>query len=600
MRLKRSLVIRPLIRWFSRVSKPLFVGVLIASVMSGTTNAVAEELKTPRKILTGWIPYYSMKTSLPSTLNNVDLISEVMPFWYTLKYNGSQKKIVVSDLYTPANPSVPIANPLASLRAAGLKIIPTITDGTQKLVLSKELANPASRTRLATDITNFVLTNNFDGIDLDLENFAFLDGNASWATTQPHWVAFVKELGTQLRAKNKLLSITSPVVFFPTDRQKGYTVYAWAQIAPFIDRLRIMTYDFSIANPGPIGPLAWTERSVQYAISVIPASKVFLGLPAYGRDWVTKVDGICPQEVASVIKPGAKAAAFVQRNALSLAQTYNVTPSYNQTFGEATFTYQKVYNGQTTAGLATSCTATRTVWYQDVKSFTTRAELVGKYRLGGVAQWTLGMEDLATSQAVREVARSIAPDKVVATLSSNKSELGFGEVAGLSGQFTLPDKTPVVGLKVWLEILGSDAQWKQVHQGITGSDGSISIPLLPSRPSSMRLYSEGSWDRLEAFSSNLDIKVNRRISVSAPSYAVRGTGVTITGSIYPRTAGTTINVQSPASGSKIVATTLTDAQGNYSLTLPLAARSLSRFQIVVPADSQWAQTISSPFTILVK
>ena len=28
----------------------------------------------PRKILTGWIPYYSMKTALPDALNNSDLI----------------------------------------------------------------------------------------------------------------------------------------------------------------------------------------------------------------------------------------------------------------------------------------------------------------------------------------------------------------------------------------------------------------------------------------------------------------------------------------------------------------------------------------------
>lgn len=586
----------------------LFSAALIASLLGATTHAVAEEPKNPRKILTGWIPYYSMKTSLPSALNNLDLIQEVMPFWYTLKYNGAQKKIVVSDLYTPANPSVPIATPLASMRAAGLRIIPTVTDGTQKLVLSKELANPTSRNRLAADITTFVTTNNFDGIDLDLENFAFLDGNSSWAATQPNWVAFVKELSTQLRAKEKLLSMTSPVIFFPTDRQKGYTVYAWAQIAPYIDRLRIMTYDFSIANPGPIGPLAWTERSVQYAISVMPASKVFLGIPAYGRDWVTKVDGVCPKEVAGVIKPGAKAAAFVQRDALSLAQTYNVTPTYNQTFAEATFTYQKVYNGETTAGLATSCTATRTVWYQNTESVRTRALLVGKYRLGGITQWTLGMEDLATSQAVREVARSIAPDKVLASVATTRTEIGFGDAVNISGQFTLPDNSPVVGLKVWLEFLGADEQWRQVHDVTTSSDGGISIPLVLGKPATVRLYSEGSWEKLEAFSSTLDIKVNRKVSVSAPSYVLRGAQATISGSVYPRSAGVTVQLQSASLGAaatqstsaKVVATATTDVQGNYSFTIPMNSRTLSTYNVVLPADAQWTLASSPTFTILVK
>jgi hypothetical protein len=87
-----------------------------------------------------------MKTALPDVLNNIDLIKEVMPFWYTLKFNGKSKEAYVADLYAPANPSVPISEPLTAMRNAGLSIIPTITDGTDKLVLAGLLKNPASRT----------------------------------------------------------------------------------------------------------------------------------------------------------------------------------------------------------------------------------------------------------------------------------------------------------------------------------------------------------------------------------------------------------------------------------------------------------------------
>ena len=44
----------------------------------------------PRKILTGWIPYYRTYSSagkqnggLDSALSSADLIQEVMPFWYS-------------------------------------------------------------------------------------------------------------------------------------------------------------------------------------------------------------------------------------------------------------------------------------------------------------------------------------------------------------------------------------------------------------------------------------------------------------------------------------------------------------------------------------
>ena len=285
----------------SHLSKGSSVKILL-SVLLLASNALAvlpsSAQSPPRKILTGWIPYYSMKTALPSAVSNGDLIKEVMPFWYTLK---SETKI--TDLYTPANPNVPISVPLSTMRDSGFSIIPTITDGTAKLVLAKLLADPKTRTKVVATITALVTTNNFDGIDLDFEGFAFTDGTASWPATRTNWVAFISELGISLHALNKLLSVTTPVLFDPASGKKGYTVYDWASISPMIDRLRIMTYDYSTSSPGPIGPLTWAEKAVQYAVSVIPASKIYLGVAGYGRDWVTKVVGVCPTNVASALSP---------------------------------------------------------------------------------------------------------------------------------------------------------------------------------------------------------------------------------------------------------------------------------------------------------
>jgi hypothetical protein len=292
---------------------------LAALLILGATAPVAKAENTPRKILTGWIPYYSMKTSLPDALNNADIIKEVMPFWYTLKYDGKNKLSVVTDLYAPANPSVPIDQPLTALKNAGFTIIPTITDGMAKLVLAGLLKSPTSRAQIINAIMELIRKHNYDGIDLDFEGFAFVDGNTTWKSTAPNWVALVRELSAVLKAENKLLSVSTPYVWDPNEKQKGYFVYAWADIAPYIDRLRIMTYDYSVSKVGPIGPLAWTERTVKYAVSIMPASKVYIGVPGYGRDWVTAVNGICPANLANSVKAGAKAATFVMRNALSLA-----------------------------------------------------------------------------------------------------------------------------------------------------------------------------------------------------------------------------------------------------------------------------------------
>jgi spore germination protein YaaH/5-hydroxyisourate hydrolase-like protein (transthyretin family) len=581
-----------------------FVALLIASLLASTlagSTALADN--PPRKILTGWIPYYSMKTSLPAALNNADLIREVMPFWYTLKYNGKSKSVVVTDLYAPANPSIPITDPLAAMRGAGFQIIPTITDGTDKDVLSGLLANATSRTQIVSAIVDMAKVNNYDGVDLDFEGFAFVDANTTWKTTAPRWVAFVKELSTALHAEKKMLSVSTPYVLNPTEAQKGYYVYAWADIASAIDRLRIMTYDYSVAKAGPLGPITWAERTVKYAISIMPASKVFVGVPGYGRDWVTAVDGVCPANVASAIKVGAKAATFVMRDAQNLAASYGVTPTYNEAFGEMTFTYQKVYNGTTTAGLSTSCTATRTAWYQDTKGYALRAALVTKYRIGGISAWTLGMEEPLAMETIRQAAKAIAPDQVTATLASDKASINYGDPITLSGALTIKDKSPVANTQVRIEVKSpSDADWRVLTTAVTGADGTFTKPILISKSMSIRISSDATWERTESTSPEVVISVARTLSFAAPATVKAGAPLAITGAIRPRNAGVYVTLNKLVNGQwqPVGTPVTTDAQGNFVFTTSENLRKVATYKISVAADSNWALLESPSFSVIIR
>ena len=563
----------------------------------------------PRKVLSGWIPYYSMKTALPAAIANADLIREVMPFWYQLKFNGAKKLPVVTDLYAPANPSVPIAVPLAAMRNAGFTIIPTITDGTTELVLAKLLANPTSRTQVVNAITNLVMTNNYDGIDLDFEGFAFVDKSSSWKSTQPNWIAFVKELSAVLKSKNKLLSVSTPYLYNPAEAQKGYFVYAWADIAPYIDRLRIMTYDFSVSKPGPLGPLAWTEKTIKYAISVMPASKVYVGIPGYGRNWVTKVEGTCPSDVANVVKVGAKAATFVLRDAAGLAQEYGAIPLYDEVLGEVNFTYNKVYSGLTAAGLATSCTATRTAWYQDARSFTSRIGFVSKYRLGGVAQWTFGMEDMAGSQAIRDAAIAIAPDQVVSSiaLTTASAELTapveFGSIVGVKATFQLPDKLPINNLLVRIESKSAtETQWREIATSTTGADGTIQIPFLLSKSTTLRARTEGTWERLESFSQEIPVTINRRVSVSAPVSTLRSQAFEITGVLSPHQSGVLVQLLQLRAGKwiSVSAPVVTDINGAFAISTIVPQKGFSKYKVSIVQDSSWSQVNSEIITVVIR
>ena len=583
-------------RLFNGSSVKIYLCLLLL-VANAFAVAPSSAQSPPRKIFTGWIPYYSMKSALPSAVANGDLIKEVMPFWYTLK---SESKI--TDLYTPANPNVPISVPLSTMRDSGFLIIPTITDGTAKLVLAKLLADPKTRTKVVATIASLVTTNNFDGIDLDFEGFAFTDGTASWPATRANWVAFISELSISLHSLNKLLSVTTPVLFDPASGKKGYYVYDWASISPMIDRLRIMTYDYSTSSPGPIGPVTWAEKSVQYAVAVIPASKIYVGVAGYGRDWVTKVVGVCPSNVASALSPSSKAATFVMKDAANLATSYGASPTYNNSFGEVTFSYTKVYTGNSSSGLATSCTASRTAWYQDARGYAARAQMVAKYRLGGITAWTLGMEDPTATASVRQVAQSIAPDLPVSILNADQVTLSYGNPVKLTGQILLPDKTPVSGVTVRLEILpNGESTWRELLQVITGLDGTISVPVILSKGSALRISTDASWERLASQSASLSMAISRLLSISSPASSSIGGPIAISGRIQPHEGGVPVNLEKYVAGRWIpsMKATLTVEDGSFSFLTTESVRGFARYRVRADGNANLSGVTSPIFSVVV-
>jgi spore germination protein YaaH len=276
-------------------------------------------------------------------------------------------------------------------------------------------------------LTNLAVSKGYDGIDLDYEVFAFTDGRASWPTTQPNWVAFIAELGASLHANGKLLSVTVPPVW--NGGANGYTVYAQADIAPHADRIRLMVYDWSVSTAGPIAPMFWVDSVMAYSNSVVPASKLQLGVPAYGRHWSVQKNAneLCPD--------GAVARdSITMEEAPRLAASKGLTPTRKfstgqvpaaQVWGEMTFSWEQTVTGPRTApappvytppvdrvgtvngtgdpGLApairltppsnfVTCTITHIVYYPDAWAVRERAQRATAAGWKGIYLWALGYE----------------------------------------------------------------------------------------------------------------------------------------------------------------------------------------------------------------
>jgi spore germination protein YaaH len=610
-----------------------YIALALLMISSLAPHAIAAD-NQPRKVVSGWIPYYSVKTVMPfikklptlptpavnspvtcedneysaednALLNssylftNKDLMKEVMPFWYTLK-----SPTVIRDDYSTANPSWPIANTICLMRKSGLKLIPTITDGTDKLVLSAYLAKPEVRTTIVKSIVDLVNKYSFDGIDLDFEGFAFVDGNTTWPKTAPNWVLFVKELSIALRAQQKLLSISAPYAFNPAEKQKGYYVYSWAEIASSIDRLRIMTYDYSVAKAGPIGPISWTEKTLQYAISIMPASKVFIGLPGYGRDWITGVTGTCPTTAPPGLKAGAKAATFRMNYAAAKAVIDQAVPTFDAKSSEATYSYQQTFNGLTAKGAATACTVNRTVWYQNDRSYLERMNLVAKYRLGGAALWTLGMEDAAATTAMRNVAQAIAPDTVLSTLTVeqvNSKGAFYGGVFTVRGALTLKDKSPVAGIPVSLEIKRvNETTWSPIAELTSAVDGTVSIPVTIGASAAFRFTTQGTWERAESLSNEGKVVLLSRIILDRPTTVKSGKDLTVKGTLLPVLAGQVVVLQKFNAGKwqNIGTSTTTGTNGEFQISIIEIKRGVTKLRVQITTKDE--QVLTPEFIVVVR
>ena len=289
----------------TRVRRRIVAGTaaLGAAVMLGAAVPVpagAATAPTPRRIVTGWGYFNTPSASALASLQaNADLFTDISPFWHSAKWSGG-----VSSISSPYSATTR-ASVLPAIRAAGVAVLPSITDGMGAHRMAAVLAGTGTRAAFVNQIVATVVAEGYNGIDLDFEGFAFADGRSTWAATRPNWVAFVKALSAGLHARGKLLSVTTPPLYTATT---GYWVYDWKSIGGYVDRLRVMTYDYSTSSAGPISPFPWVEKVAAFAVTQVASGKVQIGVPDYGRDWVTSVTyggvtGLCPTNAPTGANP---------------------------------------------------------------------------------------------------------------------------------------------------------------------------------------------------------------------------------------------------------------------------------------------------------
>lgn len=593
----------------------VFIALAIAAALSVSSMATAQA--EGMKIINGWLPYWMTSPATPAgvsnSVNNADIISSVSPFWYSASAGGpAGVQVGLNKNFT--NGAANVSWALTQLRGAGLKIIPAIADGSGRGRMAATLADPAKRTQHVADIVNLVVSNGYDGIDLDYEVFAFTDGRDSWAATQPNWTAFVTELGARLHEQGKLLTVTIPGPCSTSNvcgGQSGYWVYNMAGIAPAVDRIRIMAYDYSVQGIGPIAPLPWVRAIVAYSAPLIGPAKLEIGVPTYGRVWTKRnpngsyqLSGNCPTS-GSVYQSLTGRASINDANIASTLAQNGVDPAtiqWDPVAAEDLVEYNRTATWTDASGAQQQCTARRIMRWVGPQGVLARVQLVGEFSLAGAALWTIGGEAPDQWPLLRSYAVSLnpAPTTVIASIPPTAV---FGQPLAITATAT-SNGAPVTGVDAILQTKrATEGQWTTIASAPLAADGTVAFAPVADRPGSWRILVPGAAGRAEQASAPTAVLVSRVVKAEPKKARVKAnTATSVRVVSQPATAGAKVVVQIKRGGSwKPLGVGRTNAKG------------VAKVQIVIPGKTGtvtlraigrkaggFAQGISPEFTIKVR
>lgn len=281
--------------------------------------------------ISGWIPYWRAATGTADIQPHLDRFTEVNPFGYTVREDGSinDAAVILMEPWTSLQ---------AQAKAKGVRYIPTVMWSNAD-AMHNVLSNPTARAKHIRQIVDEVQVNNFDGIDIDYEG--------KRAETGPYFSLFLKELYAAMGDKWVQCTIESrtplSVRYYGTTPPADAGQYAndLTVINKYCDRVRFMTYDQQTVDQeqeaktdepyGPVADTVWVEKAIREAMKVIPARKIILGIPTYGYEWEVRT-------YANNEHTYDLLWTFNPQWGIDLANEYNITPGRNFG-GEMGFTY---------------------------------------------------------------------------------------------------------------------------------------------------------------------------------------------------------------------------------------------------------------------
>lgn len=280
-----------------------------------------------------------------------EYLTYVSPFGYIIRADGGLESINDNATIEVAKaerivPMMSITNFTA--RDPGSRLSHTI------------LSNTELQNRLLTNIVNTMREKGYQGLNVDFENV--------YPSDRELYNQFLQRAVTRLHQEGYFVSSA----LAPKTRadQPGllYEAHDYPAHGRIVDFVILMTYEwgYRLGPPQAISPLNQIRRVLNYAVSVIPRNKIFMGFQMYARDW------LLPHV------QGMEAETFSMQEAVRRAVQHGAVIQYEETSQSPFYRYVDEQG------------RTHEVWFEDARSAQAKFDTVKDYGLRGISYWVLG------------------------------------------------------------------------------------------------------------------------------------------------------------------------------------------------------------------
>ena len=198
------------------------------------------------------------------------------------------------------------------------------------------------------------------GLDVDFEYVNQEDSEA--------YLQFLRNVTRQLNQEGFRVNVDLAPKTSAAQAGLLYEAHDYAKIGAIADTVLIMTYEwgYTYGPPMAVAPIDKVREVVEYAVTEIPVSKILMGVPNYGYDWVLPY-----------MRGETRATSIGNQQAIQIAARNNAQIQFDETAQSPYFRYWDANRQE------------HIVWFEDVRSILAKMNLISEFDLLGAGYWNV-------------------------------------------------------------------------------------------------------------------------------------------------------------------------------------------------------------------